>query len=60
MSDANNVATGIHPFTAGYQSQSETAKAQEKIDTYEMIPQDQGAPSLDEAATIVAATHKVP
>lgn len=60
MSDANNLTTGIHPFTVGYQSQAETAKAQEKIDTYEMVQQGQGAPTLGEAATIVAAAHKVP
>ena len=60
MSDANNLATGIHPFTVGYQSQAETAKAQEKINSYEMIQQGQGAPTLGEAATIVSAAHKVP
>jgi len=50
MTNEDDLAMGIHPFTFGYMDQAEVAAAYEQVERYGMMQQGQGAPTLQEAA----------
>jgi hypothetical protein len=56
MTDDDNLTTGLHPFTFGYQDQSEVAAAYEMAECYQIIQQGLGAPTLSEAAEFACPT----
>jgi hypothetical protein len=57
MSDEEDLTTGIHPFTFGYQDQAEVAAAYEIAERYQIIQQGLGAPTLSEAAEFARPTR---
>jgi hypothetical protein len=57
MTDEEDLTTGIHPFTFGYQDQSEVAAAYEMAERYQIIQQGLGAPTLSEAAEFARPTR---
>jgi hypothetical protein len=57
MTDDDDLTTGLHPFTFGYQDQSEVAAAYEMAERYQIIQQGLGAPTLSEAAEFARPTR---
>jgi hypothetical protein len=57
MTDEEDLTTGLHPFTFGYQDQSEVAAAYEMAERYQIIQQGLGAPTLSEAAEFARPTR---
>jgi hypothetical protein len=56
MTNDDNLTTGLHLFTFGYQDQSEVAAAYEMAERYQIIQQGLGAPTLSEAAEFARPT----
>jgi hypothetical protein len=57
MTNDEDLTTGIHPFTFGYQDQAEIAASYEMAERYQIIQQGLGAPTLAEAAEFARPTR---
>lgn len=57
MSDEEDLMTGIHPFTFGYQDQAEIVASYEMAEHYQIIQKGLGVLTLAEAVEFTCPTH---